>query len=339
MTVILRTMTEAELGARLVGQIEAYAEDLVLSGQATSEDARERSALSHAALLPDGVHSKGHLVFTAEVNGETVGWIWLALPGSSPTRSDLGWIFNVEIDPEFRGRGHGRGILLAAEREMRDRAVPRIGLNVFGHNPVARRLYDSLGYELTACQMVKTLAPQSAARPASTVTSAVTSAGTSAVTLRPMTERELRTWLAEQAGEFAAQLVNAGEATPEEAPDVVRSSVEARLPDGVATPGQLVYRGEADGVTIGWIWAALPGSGGQRRPGTAWIYDVFIDPATRGQGHGRAIIEALERGLAARDIPRLGLNVYGHNIVARRLYDSLGFQVTSAQMVKALRKW
>jgi mycothiol synthase len=321
MTVTLRPMTDAELSARLVDQIDDYADDLVKAGQATPEDARERSTAAHAALLPDGVRTVGHLVFRGEVDGTTVGSIWLTVPGASPVRPDLSWIFNVEIDPAYRGKGYGRAILLAGEREMRGRGVTRMGLNVFAHNPVARRLYDSLGYELTTRQMVKTLTP-SAAPPA--------------VSLRAMAEGELRAWLAAQAPELARQFVEAGEATVEAAPAMVDKAIAARLPDGVATPGMLAYAGEVERRTVGHIWAALPGSGGQQRPGTAWIYYVEVDDAQRGNGYGRGLIEALEHGLVARGVPRLGLNVLGSNTVAGRLYDSMDFQVTAQQMAKSL---
>jgi ribosomal protein S18 acetylase RimI-like enzyme len=43
-----------------------------------------------------------------------------------------------------------------------------------------------------------------------------------------------------------------------------------------------------------------------------------------------------ERGAAARGMTAVGLNVHGQNMVARGLYDSLGYQVTAQQMKKML---
>ena len=44
-----------------------------------------------------------------------------------------------------------------AEAEVRARGMTAIGLNVHGQNMIARSLYDSLGYAVTAQQMKKPL--------------------------------------------------------------------------------------------------------------------------------------------------------------------------------------
>ena len=46
--------------------------------------------------------------------------------------------------------------MLAAERELAARGWHELGLNVFGYNTAAIRLYESLGYEVAAQQMTKT---------------------------------------------------------------------------------------------------------------------------------------------------------------------------------------
>jgi ribosomal protein S18 acetylase RimI-like enzyme len=47
--------------------------------------------------------------------------------------------------------------MLLAEAEARRRGYNRIGLNVFGGNDVARKLYRSLGYAENAIVMSKTV--------------------------------------------------------------------------------------------------------------------------------------------------------------------------------------
>jgi ribosomal protein S18 acetylase RimI-like enzyme len=47
--------------------------------------------------------------------------------------------------------------MLRFEDEVRTRNFTRAGLNVFGDNAVARRLYESLGYHETARQLYKDL--------------------------------------------------------------------------------------------------------------------------------------------------------------------------------------
>ncbi len=65
---------------------------------------------------------------------------------------------------------------------------------------------------------------------------------------------------------------------------------------------------------------------------SAWVFDIRVDDAQRGKGLGRALMEAMHA--AARDLgaTSVGLNVFGHNTAAVRLYESLGYRVTAQQM-------
>ena len=67
------------------------------------------------------------------------------------------FVFDIEILADARGRGLGRGAMLAAERFTLDLGRKTIGLNVFGPNDRARRLYDTLGYQVMSTSMTKHL--------------------------------------------------------------------------------------------------------------------------------------------------------------------------------------
>jgi mycothiol synthase len=155
--VLLRPMSEAELAGRLPSLVEEYAADLRLSGRVAdnAEAALAEATQQITASLSDGVHTDGKLLYVAEVNGTAVGWVWLGLP--RPGGPDVAWVHNIEIDRDHRRRGYGQALLLAAERELLTRGVRRVGLNVFGHNTEALRLYARLRYSVTAQQMVKDL--------------------------------------------------------------------------------------------------------------------------------------------------------------------------------------
>ena len=56
---------------------------------------------------------------------------------------------------------------------------------------------------------------------------------------------------------------------------------------------------------------------------------ILLDPTARGRGLGRDLITAAVRvGFAATELPAMRLGVYAHNVSARRVYESLGFQTT-----------
>jgi ribosomal protein S18 acetylase RimI-like enzyme len=67
------------------------------------------------------------------------------------------FLYDVWIEPAERGRGYGRGAMLALEAAVRERGLRTIEFNVWGGNGVARSLYRSLGYEERAVFMSKEL--------------------------------------------------------------------------------------------------------------------------------------------------------------------------------------
>jgi ribosomal protein S18 acetylase RimI-like enzyme len=99
---------------------------------------------------------EGQLFFRLIEGEQPVGWLWLVVPfrGSDPA---MAWVNYVQVDEEYRGRGYGKQAMLLAEEEAAARGVTSVGLNVLVNNTVARGLYDSLGYQVTAQQMKKVL--------------------------------------------------------------------------------------------------------------------------------------------------------------------------------------
>ena len=55
----------------------------------------------------------------------------------------------------------------------------------------------------------------------------------------------------------------------------------------------------------------------------AYLEDLFVDPAVRGTGAGRALIEAAAREAEARSATRLYWMTQQNNATARRLYDKV----------------
>lgn len=129
--------------------------------------------------------------------------------------------------------------------------------------------------------------------------------------------------------------VRAGYWTEDEAEARSAKQTDSLLPQGIDTPGMLLLIAEnLDGIAIGHVWVAL-----QPRPGSgtgAWIYSIQIESEQRGNGYGRALLFAAEQEIVRRGIGVIGLNVFGSNKVARNLYESAGYQVTSMHMQKEL---
>lgn len=81
----------------------------------------------------------------------------------------------------------------------------------------------------------------------------------------------------------------------------------------------------ADGVVVGA--AHHQGVGDGRRD----VVTFGVAETARGQGHGRALLQRMLRQCAATGSDLVQLRVNSDNVVARRLYDSAGFQHATAK--------
>ena len=106
---------------------------------------RRRGEATRATQLPDGAATDGVALRVLTHSGADVGWLWVSF-GQLPRPDVEAWVFDVEVAEERRGEGHGRALMLVAERECSDAGLRLLGLNVFADNPRAERLYISLGY-------------------------------------------------------------------------------------------------------------------------------------------------------------------------------------------------
>jgi ribosomal protein S18 acetylase RimI-like enzyme len=106
------------------------------------------------------------------------------------------------------------------------------------------------------------------------------------------------------------------------------------FPDGYPSDVELRVVENDSGDAVGHVVFAE-----RERYGTryAFLYDIEIDAAQRGQGLGRTAMQLLEAEVRELGLGELQLNVFGGNATARSLYRSLGFAELSVQMGKELR--
>jgi ribosomal protein S18 acetylase RimI-like enzyme len=154
------------------------------------------------------------------------------------------------------------------------------------------------------------------------------------LTVRPMTSAEFVEWQDAAVEEYAKDVANARGVPLETGREIAEESHRRLLPDGLGTAGVHIVIGEdADGARVGILWVGPNPDG----VGPAWIFDIEVTEARRGEGWGRALMAEAERIAVEDGHSELGLNVFGYNAVARGLYESLGYEATSIQMRKPLR--
>jgi ribosomal protein S18 acetylase RimI-like enzyme len=152
------------------------------------------------------------------------------------------------------------------------------------------------------------------------------------LTFVPMSEVEVESWLSTTWDEYLAEILASGTDLVS-AKRNVQSNKDQLFPEGKPTEGQYFLNIVDDGAVVGSMWLKDPLS---ESSGVWFIYDIVIDERFRGKGFGRRAMKLTEDWVRERGGTRLTLNVFGHNVVARGLYDSLGYRTQAMQMFKDL---
>jgi ribosomal protein S18 acetylase RimI-like enzyme len=132
----------------------AYVDERVAAGD-DRDSAERRLAEDRKLFFPGDAPAPGHLIYRVLDDDVAVGALWIGPEHGAPP--EHWWVWTIEIDEPFRGRGIGRAAMELAEQEARRRGAKQLGLNVFGANHIARSLYESLGYGISRLQMFKVL--------------------------------------------------------------------------------------------------------------------------------------------------------------------------------------
>lgn len=88
----------------------------------------------------------------------------------------------------------------------------------------------------------------------------------------------------------------------------------------LATPTSTVLLADDDGALLGSVMVGFDGHRG-------WVYYLATAPERRGQGIGRALMNAAEDWLKTLGSPKIQLMVRGDNAVARGFYAALGYEL------------
>jgi ribosomal protein S18 acetylase RimI-like enzyme len=157
--VTVRAMAEAEFKEWQHAIARAFADEQIAAGNWLPGEALELALKGNAALLPQGLATPGMLLLKGVLDdGTPMGRLWIGLshPRGIP---GCAFLYDIEVDEEHRGAGHGRALLTAGEAVARSYGAGALELNVFGDSTRAIRLYATAGYRVVAQQMRKELTP------------------------------------------------------------------------------------------------------------------------------------------------------------------------------------
>jgi len=153
------------------------------------------------------------------------------------------------------------------------------------------------------------------------------------IRLVPINAQQFPSWRQRCHAEYKADLIAAGE-TEDVADRHSADSLDRAFPADAPTADNAVFHltHDTDG-TVGYLWIGRDSSGD---PASWWVWDVVVEPEHRGKGYGRAAMRLAEDHARAAGARTLGLSVFGHNVAARGLYESVGYETTTVKMRKHL---
>lgn len=152
MTVILKKMNSIEFQQYLNYAIKNFADEQIRVANWERQGAIRKATEEHKKLLPDGEKTENNYLFTICNGNLEIGMIWLAKRSNKK-----GFIFDINIWEGSQGKGYGKQAMKEVEIVAKKIGLEKIGLHVFGHNKVAKGLYEKLGYAETSIKMEKRL--------------------------------------------------------------------------------------------------------------------------------------------------------------------------------------
>jgi len=311
-------MTWPQFDAWSDRSIAGFAEQQARSGQSTPDEAFAYARGQFASLLPDGLATPLHHFWTVQDDGRLAGHLWVRV---RPTASEVeGYVYDIELAPDARGRGLGRLTMQAAEREVAAMGATTMRLNVFGHNEPARRLYRRLGFVPGSTALTKRLRPSAAETRIGQVEHLQT---------RVATQAQLDVHRADFVARYTAALARSGAVPAGEADDRARDELN-RLPPASGSRVLAAYDGPLDVARV-WLHE-------QERPDGLHVrlVDVTVHPEHRGRGYGRSAVALAEATSRDRRAVALETTLLGDEAAALEWFEGRGFEITAQTLWKPL---
>ncbi|GGA29316.1 GNAT family N-acetyltransferase [Psychrobacillus lasiicapitis] len=143
-------MNSEEYQKYITSAIKSYAIEKVLSGNWNQEESIRKAEEEYTRLLPIGEKTESNYLYTILNDDKAIGVLWLARKSEKE-----GFIYDISILEQYQGFGYAKETMTQIEIVGKELGMNKIGLHVFGHNKVARGLYEKLGYQTTNVLMEK----------------------------------------------------------------------------------------------------------------------------------------------------------------------------------------
>ena len=140
----LRKMTDTELVE--FNELCVYELSQVFALNMSKDEADKKAKEEQYGLLPDGINTKDHFLFTIIQDKNNIGSIWFAK--LEKKQKYIAFIFYIGIDEDLRGKGFGTTAMKMIELEIKKIGLNTIRLHVLKNNLPAIKVYNKLDYNI-----------------------------------------------------------------------------------------------------------------------------------------------------------------------------------------------
>lgn len=312
MPVQLIPLDESRFDAWLVATRERLVRLRQESRMLLADDAVAHAEAFLTELLPSGWETETSLILTVVADDAEIGSVWLA--------ANDGILFVVDLAFSTSPDDLQRDELFDALTALVVRqGVHRLSMALYATDADGHAFLQGRGFELASMQMLLEPLPARA--------------GTPRVELRRMTPERYRLFAVHSEAAFADDLVASGRYSAEAAAVESHRQMTLELPDGVDSAGQLLFTAHEGGDEVGILWL-----GERTRDGRPHIFVLDIEVAEdhRRRGYGREIMLAAEEEARRIGAESIGLHVFGFNIGAIALYESLGYRRVEQRFLRSV---
>ena len=156
--VVIRAATPADLS--VIGRLGAL---LVRTHHEFDQrrfiPATEATERGYGSYIGSQLGANDVIVLVAERDAEVLGYTYAGVEGFDymALRGPAGALYDIVVDPAFRGQGIGQRLLEATLRELTKRGAPRVVLSTADQNAPAQRLFARAGFRTTMIEMTREL--------------------------------------------------------------------------------------------------------------------------------------------------------------------------------------
>lgn len=154
MTVELVPLSEKQFLDFRMDAVREYAEEHIKAGNWREEEALDKAEQEFRQLLPNGVKTENHQLFSVTYQNEQIGILWIYIRQN--TAEKQAFIYDIKLAEQHRGKGLGKMTMAALDQYALKTGIKKIALHVFAHNKTAIALYEKSGYITTDYHMAKT---------------------------------------------------------------------------------------------------------------------------------------------------------------------------------------